>query len=346
MAKSNKKLRPWKQYIALLSLPIALFFIAVGLINQLDRPTNLETVQNIHIQGGMNARTIGELLADRGLIRNAHLFEWLVRWKGLERNLEAGDYQLDGSHSTTDIIRLLLQAPIQVHPTTIPEGLTRQQVAGLLQKQSALDSAKFIELTADPELIHHLGIKAPTLEGYLFPNTYFLASKTSEREVIELMVGEFHKVFADSLYPHLKKIGLTLHQAVTLASIVEGEAIISEERPIIAAVFLKRLRLNRMLESCATVEYALGVHKKRLTNADLKVQSPYNTYLHRGLPPAPICNPGKASLLATLFPAATDYLYFVARGDGSHIFNHTHAGHNRSKRAIKLAMRRNRVLPN
>ena len=330
------------QYLALLGLPVAMLFIAIGFGNLLNGPTNLTNLQNIHIQSGMTTRNIGELLEDRGLIRNAHFFEWVVRWQDLARRLEAGTYQLDGSHSTTSIVRELLQAPIQLQRTTIPEGLTRQEVAGLLQKHTTVDSASFVKLTEDPELIRQLGIKAPTLEGYLFPETYFLDAKANEREVIQLMVGEFHKVFADSLYPHLKKIGLTLHEAVTLASIVEGEAIVTDERPIIAAVFHKRLRLNRMLESCATVEYALGVHKKRLTNADLKVQSPFNTYLHRGLPPTPISNPGKASLLATLFPAATDYLYFVARGDGRHIFNHTHDEHKRAKRAIRLAMRRNR----
>ena len=346
MAKPNINFRPLMQYLALLGLPVALLLITVGLANLFNRPTNLTTVQNIHIQTGMNARNIGELLEDRGLIRNALFFEWAVRWQGLSRKLEAGNYQLDGSRSTTSIVGELLQAPIQVQRTTIPEGLTRQQVAGLLQKHTTLDSATFVNLTEDPELIRQLGIKAPNLEGYLFPETYFMDVKATERDIVQLMVQEFHKVFADSLYPRLKNIGLTLHQAVTLASIVEGEAIVTDERPIIAAVFQKRLRLNRMLESCATVEYALGFHKKRLTNADLKVQSPYNTYLHRGLPPTPICNPGKASLLATLFPAATDYLYFVARGDGRHIFNHTHAEHKRAKRAIRLAMRRNRGLFN
>ena len=138
-------------------------------------------------------------------------------------------------------------------------------------------------------------------------------------------------------------IGMSLHQAVTLASIVEREARIPAERPVISAVFQRRLDFNRRLESCATVEYALGVHKKRLTNADLQVDSPFNTYRHRGLPPGPIGNPGRASIMATLFPADTEYLYFVARGDGGHIFSRTNKEHEQAKRTLRLERRRARL---
>ena len=150
MAKPNINFRPLMQYLILLGLPVALLLITIGLAKLFNRPTNLTTVQNIHIQTGMNARNIGELLEDRGLIRNSLFFEWAVRWQGLSRKLEAGNYQLDGSRSTTSIVGELLQAPIQVQRTTIPEGLTRQQVAGLLQKHTTLDSATFVNLTEDP----------------------------------------------------------------------------------------------------------------------------------------------------------------------------------------------------
>ena len=149
------------------------------------------------------------------------------------------------------------------------------------------------------------------------------------------MVEQFHSVFADSLYGRLDVIKLDLHQAVTLASIVEREAQAASERPVISGVFLRRLQLRRRLESCATVEYALGVHKKRLTNADLRVVSPFNTYRHRGLPPGPIGNPGRAALLATLYPTPTEYLYFVARGDGTHIFSRTNKEHERAKSKVR-----------
>ena len=153
------------------------------------------------------------------------------------------------------------------------------------------------------------------------------------------MVDQFHRVFADSLHQRLKEIGLSLHEVVTLASIVEREAVAVEEQPIISGVFQRRLKLNRRLESCATVNYALGTNKKRLTYADLEVDSPFNTYRYQGLPPSPISNPGRTALLSVLYPEETEYLYFVARGDGTHIFSRTNREHERAKRQVKLAQR-------
>lgn len=318
--------------LTLLLTPVTLFW-AFG------RPTGQTQSQDIQIQPGMSARKIGDLLEKSGLIRCASVFAWTVRWQGLGQHLKAGTYQLDGSKATADLIQDLLKAPIQTRRVTLPEGLTRQETAQILQNHGLIDSARFVALTADARLIERLAIDGPTLEGYLFPETYFFDLETTEEEIIERMVGEFHHVFADSLLPRLQELGLSQHQAVTLASIVELEAVANDERPIISSVFHRRLKFNRLLESCATVEYALGVHKKRLTNADLKVKSPFNTYRHRGLPPAPIGNPGKASILATLYPATTEYLYFVARGNGRHIFSRTNKEHERAKREIRRAQR-------
>ena len=305
------------------------------LLWHMGRPTGLDQVQEIRIEPGMNARAIGQLLVRRSLVKNARLFEWTARLQDKARHLEAGLYRLDGHLSTAQLVDALLQAPIQTRRVTIPEGLTRHAIAGLLQAQGLVDSARFAHLTADGALIADLGLAVPTLEGYLFPETYFFDLKTTEEAVIDRLVGQFERVFADSFETRLHDLGLTRHQAMTLASIVEGEAQQASERPIISGVFHRRLQLNRRLESCATVEYALGVHKARLTNADLEVVSPFNTYRHVGLPPAPIGNPGRSSIMATLYPAQTDYLYFVARGDGSHIFSRTNGEHERAKRAIR-----------
>lgn len=309
----------------------------------LGRPTGIETPRQIHVQLGMSARRIGELLEKERLIHSAELFALTVRLQGLAHRLEAGTYQLTGAKSTSGIIQDLLKAPVQTRRITIPEGLTRKEIAGLLFQQNLIDSTRFVSLTQDRHFIRQLGIDATSLEGYLFPETYFFDVETSEEEVIRRMVDEFHQVFADSLYLRLGIVDLTLHQAVTLASIVEREAMVQEDRPVISAVFLRRLELNRRLESCATVEFALGVHKKRLTNVDLQVDSPFNTYRHRGLPPGPIGNPGQAAILATLYPAETDYLYFVARGDGTHIFSRTNKEHEQAKRAVRSALRQARL---
>ena len=243
-------------------------------------------------------------------------------------------------HGTTAAIaQSLLKAPIQTQPATIPEGLNRHQIAGHLQAAGVADSARFIAATEDPQLIRQLGVAASTLEGYLFPETYFFDLNTDERTIVSLMVDQFHRVFADSLRPRLNELGLSLHQAVTLASIVEREAVAVEEQPIISGVFQRRLKLNRRLESCATINYALGTNNKRLTYADLEVDSPFNTYRHHGLPPGPISNPGRTALLAVLYPEETEYLYFVSRGDGTHIFSRTNKEHERAKRQVKLAQR-------
>ena len=341
MPKAKKKLG----WILLAGVVVAVLSVT-AFVHSLNGPTGLASSRDVTISGGMSARSIGDILERRGLIRSGLLFELTARWQGVARQLEAGTYRIDGTLPTDRIVAALLEAPVQTRRVTVPEGLTRHAIAGLMQREIQLDSSRFVALTEDESIIAQLGMHTPSLEGYLFPETYFFDQKTMEAGAIRRMVAEFHAVLSDSLANQLGAVGLTLHQAVTLASIVELEAVAAEERPVIAAVFHRRLQLNRLLESCATIEYALGVHKERLTNADLRVKSPFNTYRHRGLPPGPIGNPGLASLRATLFPAGTDYLYFVARGDGRHIFSHTHAEHAKAKRAVRrgLHARGNRTL--
>ncbi len=315
--------------------------LPLGAVWYLNLPTYEYPARLIHIPQGASAGWIGQLLERENLIQNAHVFTSIVRLKGLGHQLKAGTYQLDGTGTTAAMAQSLLKAPIQTQPATIPEGLNRHQIAGQLQAAGVADSARFIAATEDPHLIRQFGVAASTLEGYLFPETYFFDLNADERAIASLMVNQFHRVFADTLRQRLKARGLSLHQAVTLASIIEREAMAVEEQPIISGVFQHRLKLNRRLESCATVNYALGTDKRRLTYADLEVDSPFNTYRHHGLPPGPICNPGRTALLAVLYPAETEYLYFVARGDGTHIFSRTNKEHERAKRRIKLAQRVN-----
>ena len=335
-AKSARWFRALLLVAAIALVGAALPFGALWYLNQ---PTYEHPARQIHIPQGANARWIGQLLERENLIQNAHVFAWTVRFKGLGHQLKAGTYQLDGTGTTAAIAQSLLKAPIQTQPATIPEGLNRHQIAAHLQAAGVADSARFIAATEDPHLIRQLGLTAPSLEGYLFPETYFFDLNVDERSIASCMVGQFHRVFADSLHQRRKEIGLSLHQAVTLASIVEREAVAVAEQPVISSVFQRRLKLNRRLESCATVNYALGANKKRLTYADLEVDSPFNTYRHHGLPPGPISNPGRTALLAVLYPAETEYLYFVSRGDGTHIFSRTNREHERAKRQVKLAQR-------
>ena len=300
-----------------------------------SQPTGLQSPRTITIPTGSSARAIGIMLEREGIIHSGQIFSWTVRLQGLSHKLEAGTYQLDGLRDLPGIVQLLLEAPLQMRKATIPEGLTRHETAGVLSRQGIIDSTRFVQLSENRTFTARLGIDEPTLEGYLFPETYFFSMESDEEAVIRRLVKPFHQVMDDDALARLDTIGLNIHQAVTLASIVELEAQAASERPLIAGVFLRRLSLNRRLESCATVEYALGVHKKRLTNADLRVKSPFNTYRHRGLPPAPIGNPGKAALIASLYPKKTEYLYFVARGDGTHIFSRTNVEHEAAKRQVR-----------
>lgn len=323
---------------SLLIVPAACLVLLLGaaaLTLNLNRPTGQGPPRQLKIRTGMSTGAIGRLLKAQGVVRSATLFGLLVRVQNLDQQLEAGTYELDGTLPTTAVIRELLQAPVRTHPITIPEGLTRQAIAGVLARAGMADSSRFMDLTGDPGFIRSLGLQLPNLEGFLFPETYFLNEGATEEQIIRRMVNEFRQVFRDSMHARLEVVDLTLREAVTLASIVEREAVVPQEQPTIAGVFLRRLQLGRRLESCATVEYALGVHKERLTNGDLRVDSPYNTYRYRGLPPGPIGNPGRAALLAVLYPVDTDYLYFVARGDGTHIFSRTHTDHQRAKKLIR-----------
>ena len=304
-----------------------------------SQPTGQKYSRTITIPTGISARAIGILLEREGIIRNGRIFSWTVRLQGLSHRLEAGTYQLDGQRDLPSTIQLLLEAPRRMRKATIPEGLTRHETAGVLARQGIVDSTRFVQLSENHTFITRLGIDKPTLEGYLFPETYFFSMESDEESVIQRLVKHFHQVLDDDALARLDSIGLSLHQVVTLASIVEREAKDASERPLIAGVFLHRLSLNRRLESCATVEYALGVHKERLTNADLRVKSPFNTYRHRGLPPAPIGSPGKSALYASLYPEKTEYLYFVARGDGTHIFSRTNVEHEAAKRQVKRLKR-------
>ena len=339
MSTKAKSARWFRALLLVAAIALVGTALPLGALWYLNQPTYEYPARQIHIPQGASARWIGQLLERENLIHNARVFAWTVRLKGLGHQLKAGTYQLDGTGTTAAIAQSLLKAPIQTQPATIPEGLNRHQIAAQLQAAGVADSARFIAATEDPRLIRQLGVAAPSLEGYLFPETYFFDLDVDERTIASLMVNQFHRVFADSLHQRLDELGLSLHQAVTLASIVEREAVAVEEQPIISGVFLRRLKLNRRLESCATINYALGTNKKRLTYADLEVDSPFNTYRHNGLPPGPISNPGRTALFAVLYPEETEYLYFVARGDGTHIFSRTNREHERAKRRVKLAQR-------
>ena len=312
-----------------LVLGVALWCVLV------DRPTGRAPVL-VEIPRGATASQVAEILDERGLIRSRRFFLILSRLS--KEEIKAGAYEVDGRWPTHRIFKELCRGKPYTVRVTIPVGLTLRQIAGILQHKVGTDSAALISLATDSSFVRSLGIPAPTLEGYLFPDTYRFPWRSSPEAVLRAMVENFHRAIPDTVWRRAEALGITPHQVVILASIVEKEAMVEYERPIIASVFLRRLRLGYPLQSCATVLYAMGKHKAHLNERDLHFPSPYNTYLHRGLPPGPICNPGRASILAVLHPAKEEYLYFVSKGDGTHIFSRSYREHLRAKRMVRRRM--------
>ncbi len=288
--------------------------------------------KNITISRGASVSSIAALLAEDGVIQHPRAFKYLCSVLGWNRRLRAGHYRFPLPLSTWQALWKLYQGATAFHKVTIAEGLTMARIAGLLQQQAGIDSAGFMETCRSREIIKQEGIPAQSLEGYLFPDTYDFEWEASPRRAVLAMLANFHANFDSSWIRALEARRLTVHQAVIMASLVEREAQVDSERVLVAAVFYNRLRLRRPLESCASIEYVLPRHKNtKLTYRDLEIDSPYNTYRRIGLPPGPICNPGRRSLEAAVFPAKTDYLYFVSRGDGGHIFSRTLKEHIRAK---------------
>ncbi|MCD6505000.1 endolytic transglycosylase MltG [Candidatus Poribacteria bacterium] len=289
----------------------------------------------IEIPHGMSAAQIGDLLQREGIIRSRTAFLWSARLRGVAAKLKSGRYLLSPSMSLSQILRILALGKVKMVKFSVPEGLTVEQIADLWQSKGFGTAEEFIRAAHDRTLLTSYGINAQSAEGYLFPETYVISEGTSAKEMVSSMIELFRRRVTPDLIKEGRRRGFNLHQIITLASIIEKEARLDDERPIISAVFHRRLKLGWKLEADPTVRYALGLPSRPLTSDDLKVDSPYNTYLHPGLPPGPICNPGIKSIEAAVNPADVDYLYFVARGDGSHIFSRTYSEHIRAIAQIK-----------
>lgn len=276
---------------------------------------------DVWIPKGESVHGIAERLKTDSVIQSQRLFYAGTILLGVSKKLQAGTYHFEGKMSLYQVIRKLQKGDVVYKEITIPEGFTAKRIASLLFHQVGIDSIEFLRYVHDSPFCRELGIEAESLEGYLYPNTYRFTPPVTAQEIIKRMVEQFHVHFSDSLKMRAREMGWTVHQVVTLASIIEGEARLDEERPIISAVYHNRLRIGMALQACPTIQYLLPDGPRRLLKKDLEIRSPYNTYLHPGLPPGPVCNPGLASLRAALYPAPVNYLYMVANGDGSHTFS-------------------------
>ena len=279
---------------------------------------------------GESVQSVAVNLERGGHIRSAPFFVSLVRVSGRERSIKAGEYELRGDMRSTDIIRVFSRGVIATERFTVPEGLHIRQVAELLEYDGITASGEFLKACSDRRLLEKYGIPFASAEGFLFPDTYVVAKGLGAAQIAEVMIRKFFDVLAEIPYTDYDQD--ELRRVVIVASLVEKEAKLDDERALISAVFYNRLKRGKRLESCATVQYVLQKPKERLLFSDLKADSPYNTYLHTGLPPGPIANPGKKSLLAAIHPAPVDYLFFVSKENGSHYFSSTYDEHLRAIR--------------
>ena len=292
-------------------------------------PAGFDQEEEIFIvRKGSALRSVATQLEKRKLIKSKDLFIVWALLKGGSRTIKAGEYSLNHSMAPVKIYTILTSGAVRTHPLTVPEGLTVKQISGLFATRGLVDKEEFMGLAMDKGFAASHKIDGLSTEGYLFPDTYLLSKGMGERQIIDLMINRFWQVF-DSLVQG-KELPMSIREIVTLASIVEKETGLAEERPVIASVFLNRLKKRMRLESDPTVIYDLKGFDGNLKKKDLRTPSLYNTYRHRGLPPGPIANPGRASLDAVLNPVQTNYLYFVSKNDGSHFFSGTLKEHNRA----------------
>ncbi len=284
----------------------------------------------ITIKPGTPTKVIAEELASQGLIKNTLVFRAAARLEGVENKLQAGEYAISANMPVRQMLAIISQGQTAYQQFTIPEGYTVDQIALLLAEKKLADPEKFKSIaktfapfdymTANPDSRYRV-------EGFIFPDTYRVAKGVTEEELLTMMVKQFDTKLTPDLRLRASELGLSLRDVVILASLVEKEAQISEDRPVIAGVFANRLKLAMPLQSCATIQYILGYPKPELTIQDTQIISPYNTYQIMGLPPGPISNPGSAAVKAVLFADKTDYLYFVADKQGKHHFSKTYEEH-------------------
>jgi UPF0755 protein len=300
-----------------------------------QRPDFGEEAKFLLVTKGDTAEKMGASLEEMGAISSKGTFVFFAKLLGKSPYLKVGRYAIKPHSSISSIIGMIERGESTPSDVTVPEGFSMGQIANLLETTLDADMAEFHKAVTDRHYLDSLKIPANDLEGYLAPSTYNLYYQENARRIVSKMITHFFESLPDSFETKARRLGLTVHQAVTLASLIEKEARIDEERPIIAAVYLNRLKKGMRLECDPTVIYALGGLNRPLLKGDLDVDSPYNTYRNYGLPPGPIANPGVKSLEAAVNPASVGYLYFVADGDGHHVFSYTLDDHNNARIRIK-----------
>lgn len=298
----------------------------------------------VDIPVGTGPVGIGSRLVQAGVVQDAWTFRVALLVSGRARELKAGEYRFDAPMTALEVVDKIARGDVYTRMLTFREGLTITEMAAVFDERGFGEAAEFFKAAQNAALIHDLDPAARDLEGYLFPETYSLPRNTPAAELVAQMVAGFKRAFDEGLRAAAAADGLTVRQVVTLASLVEKETAAGDERPLVAAVYRNRMKIRMGMQADPTVIYALqkaGKYDGNLSKADLQFDSPYNTYRYAGLPPGPIASAGRASLEATVKPAAVDYLYFVSRNDGTHVFASTLAEHNRNVQTWQVEYFRN-----
>ncbi len=309
-----------------ISLLISLFWYLLCLFSS---PGHGSVVCNISFPPGSGIRKLAGELKAAGVIRSSWQFVLMTRLRGDAHRLKAGEYRFSDDMTPDRILDKIVSGEVDYQKFSLPEGYSVYQAAELLEQKGYFKKDVFLEKCRDTALLQRLGLKETSAEGYLYPATYNLSRGGSVEQLLEQMVGQFNKAYA-TIEAGAGAGRFSRHEMVTLASMIEKEAVSAEEKPLISSVFHNRLRLGMPLQSDPTAVYGVRAFSGRVSKADIQRRSPYNTYLNKGLPPGPIGNPGRDAVQAAMNPAKTDYLYFVARQDGTHQFSRNLAEHNRA----------------
>ena len=305
------------------------FFSYLTFLSYAENPidTTPEVVL-VDIPKGTGFFEITDILTKAGVVKHKLFFYALALSKGATNKIKAGEYEISLSMSPSEIIDKFVKGKIKAYSVTFPEDITLKEISGRLASYKLINEDEFFRLTNDPEFIASLGIEGQSLEGYLYPDTYYLDRSMGTKEIIRLMVHQFLKKVTPEMRERARALGFTVHEFVTLASIIGKESGNDEEKPLISAVFHNRLKRGMKLQSDPTAVYDMPNFKGPIKRKHLLNSSPHNTYHISGLPPGPIANPGLSSLRAALYPAPVNYLYFVAKNDGTHYFSVTLKEHN------------------
>lgn len=330
-----RKYTLWFVSLAILVAPVTALLIYI----QISVPQEFLAPVKLQVQPGSGLNQVANDLQGSGVVRSALVVKLLARWKQQGGQIQAGNYRFSEPATPGEVLDRLVQGDVEKVSLTIPEGFTLQQIIARIVEKGFGQQEKLSKLEQDTSFIHSLGIEADSLEGYLFPETYLFAPGIGEKALLAMMVSQFRDHADSKLKKEAEKLGLTAHQWLTLASIIEKETGIVAEMPLISAVFHNRLKRKIPLQTDPTVIYGIKDFDGNITRKHLKTPTPYNTYLIRGLPPGPIASPGLAAMEAAVRPAESKYLYFVARGDGGHQFSKTLKEHNAAVRKYQLRRR-------